>query len=523
MSAQSDHELRVRALAKAKMEWDRIQALLDYLTPAQREFVEDPADQKAVISERQTGKTEMNVVYMFLEALQMAGCSVIYIGLSLGNAKKAAWKKMLDINFRFQLGGVPFNNSAIKFPNGSTVELMGLESNDSLKERLRGGQYRLAVIDECGSWKRDLQELVEDVLNMAMAAYEGTIVMVSTPGHIKKYFYEVATGKIDGWSLHTLKLADNPNEQLRARQARKAAAMLKAHGPTWPAYRREFFGEWVADDATRCYPSLRNELRVPVLGANGLPSGVQNGHDLRSPSSWAGEYSGGNLVPSLPQLQYGDKWTRIVAHDPGYNSALVAMAYCRGFNALFVYRTWKKQGMGETDVAIQVKAWEQEQGVRFTHYIIDSAGRQNADEMRRHHQIPWKASDKHTTAKDISIDLLNGDVSARAVLFVKDECNELLREMQDLCWDEDLLKETGERKEEKSSGNHLCDALLYGWRDSYHYTGKSERLPKEPTKDPGEVHMQMAIKRAAQERLLDPAVQRSQRQFQTWLQKAARP
>lgn len=494
---QPDQSL-VRAVYGQLLLDKRIDALAGTLTPSQLKMVTDPCRRKAALCMRRVGKTWAMCVYMLMEALASRGSTVVYIGLSRGSAREAAWQKLLTFNADLQLGGQP-NKSALRldFPiNGSSIMLLGADTSDQIKERLRGSHYALCVIDECGSWKQDLKEVTDDVIGPMLWDSDGTICMISTPGHRKGFFQDVTTGKVPGWSFHRWSIDENPNETLKRRQARDVDKMLADHGPTWPAYRREYLGEWVADAALRCYPGFNPGL---------------------------------NSVEALPPLAHGDNWIRVVSLDPGHNCALVSSAYSRGQPRLYIVATWFRQGVGTDDITRQIRAWERSQGAQFNRYVIDCADKISATQMRLHQGINWEQSDKNSQTKDISIDLLNSDLHARNVLLLAGQCDDLVSSLSDLCWDPDELKETGRRVEDKSSApNHVTDALLYGWFNAYHMTGKQDRLPDPPRSDDpvggDDPYLKAALLKSARDRAKanGPAQRTQDRQWQLRLQQLHR-
>jgi hypothetical protein len=79
------------------------------------------------------------------------------------------------------------------------------------------------------------------------------------------------------------------------------------------------------------------------------------------------------------------------------------------------------------------------------------------------------------------IELLNSDFHMGRIKIIEE--SDLANELCALQWDLSKLTKTalvrsGKLREDKECPNHLCDALLYLWRYSYHYWAK--RNPDEP-------------------------------------------
>jgi len=89
--------------------------------------------------------------------------------------------------------------------------------------------------------------------------------------------------------------------------------------------------------------------------------------------------------------------------------------------------------------------------------------------------------------KQDHIELINGDFLANRIKII--EGSDLDRELCGLQWDlsndsKVILSRTGRLREDPSCPNHLCDALLYVWRFSYHYyAAPKESAPVAGTED----------------------------------------
>jgi len=157
---------------------------------------------KALFATRRFGKSFTGGLYLCKTAWENPGSTVLYIALTRDSAKKIMWKDVLkQINRRLKLN-IKFNESELsaKFPNGSIIYLMGVDSSEDEKDKLLGQKYKLAVIDECASYNIDLRHLVYGILAPAMADLSGTICMLGTPGNLtKSLFFDITTGKEPGW------------------------------------------------------------------------------------------------------------------------------------------------------------------------------------------------------------------------------------------------------------------------------------------------------------------------------------
>jgi hypothetical protein len=106
--------------------------------------------------------------------------------------------------------------------------------------------------------------------------------------------------------------------------------------------------------------------------------------------------------------------------------------------------------------------------------------------------------------KQDHIELLNGDFATNRVKIISG--SDLDHELCGLQWDlsndsKVILSRTGRLREDPSCPNHLCDALLYVWRFSYHYYAQPRVSGPEPgTLDWWKVQEEKDIERAIQRR-----------------------
>jgi hypothetical protein len=139
----------------------------------------------------------------------------------------------------------------------------------------------------------------------------------------------------------------------------------------------------------------------------------------------------------------------------------------------YVVRSFKKSGMIPSAVAERVR--ELDEIYKFGQIIGDvgGLGKGYAEEARQRFGIPIEPAEKHN--KRGFIDLLNGALSRGHVKLFRGENDDLIKELQELPWKHDRsLPEDG-------FSDHLCDALLYGWRASRSFAEQ----PQVPTLRPG--------------------------------------
>jgi hypothetical protein len=134
------------------------------------------------------------------------------------------------------------------------------------------------------------------------------------------------------------------------------------------------------------------------------------------------------------------------------------MAYNEFDKHLYVVETFSKSGLIFSEVAEIIQTLDKK--YKFAAMVVDNAGKQGVEEIRKRYQLPLLAADK--SSKREFIELLNSDLLT-SVIKLTPGAQDLKTEWDVLVWDE-TKKEQGKYVEHPSMPNHLSDAFLYGWR-----------------------------------------------------------
>lgn len=229
-----------------------------------------------------------------------------------------------------------------------------------------------------------------------------------------------------------------------------------------PWFRQNYLGEWVVDDDARCYKfSLER-------------------------NAWGG------VLPAYADAR--GSWHYVLAIDLGYHpdpTAFAVLTYHDFCQDLYVLETWKQWRMDITDVANKVREFEERYS--FDVHVVDGANKQAVEEMRRRHALPLVDADKRGKAD--FIELMNAEFAQGRIKVHVDACNQgepddqigerssreslsLIDEYAGLVWDPRKLL-LNKREEHPGCPNHLCDAVLYGWRHCYQYPSQAA-APRSP-------------------------------------------
>lgn len=462
---------------------DIIEALRGFLRGHQRKLELDDSKLISVISPRQTGKSTGALVIATIRCLQKDNASWIVIGQTRRNVKKVYWADLQRISEKFDLH-IKFHHTELTatFPNGSIIYFEGLDKFDEL-EKLRGGRYHGAIVDECKSLPElTFKTLLDDILGPALIAQAGQLIIIGTPGDVLRGEFYLATcdppvlldlgngkrwsnwsyGSIpsDGiesiWSFHRWTLQDNDVEFIEANTGRRFTlwqeALAKKASKGWkddhPVWRREYLGHWVATNMRLVYrykPHIHDYIKQPDSIHWGIPCPKDT------------------------------KWHTAIGADFGTKdgTGLVVWAWSDTFPGL--WELYSEKRVTTDDLRLSVGAiarWYREVETLYGPFdglVGDPAGLATMviETLAVEHQIYFEAAEKRE--KVDHIELFNNDLDNELIHLLKN--SELTEEMLANRW---LLKTIGtdKRKEDPETPNDLCDAAIYAFRWCRHRQAK---------------------------------------------------
>lgn len=435
------------------------------------------------------------------------GTRILVISLTLKSTRDNYWSSapggIFAQNERYGLG-LRFHHTDLSWlhENGSRGRLAGAETLGDI-ERIRGAlaEADVAIVDECKSFSPELlNQLIRDVLLPGLMTRDGILVLGGTPGSIPVgTFYEatwpaartndnlptcipvddynapayreLSDGQKEAlWRLHTWNIQDNTGTERTRRQWDRA--LLDKARAGWsddhPAWRREYLGEWVTD---------ATDLVYAYAGARA--SGTQ--------VNWHPEKSKQN--PSGLPLDLGP-WRFVLGIDLGYvdDSAFVLCAYSEQTKELRHVYDYKSPGMTMDDFFDEVFSVIEKYG-RPDAIVADTAGggsKMLVETLNQRYGLGIEPAKK--TEKQDHIELVNSDFLAGRIKIIPG--SDLAHELEGLQWDLSrdsklVLARTGRLREDPQCPNHLCDALLYLYRYSYHFWSEAPaaRGPERGTAD----------------------------------------
>ena len=421
----------------------------------QQSFIEDPSKLKALFCTRRAAKSYTAGLYMVYEAIKNPGCNILFIGLTRASAKGIIWKDILkSINRRYKLRA-KFNlaDLTMTLPNGSIISITGVDADADEMNKLLGRKYRLACIDEASMYTIDLTNLVYGVLKPAMAdpnstGDRGTICLMGTSSNFTRgLFYNITTGKEQGWTLHRWSAHDNPHV---AKQWAEELEEIQTKRPLYmetPQFKQWYLNQWCVDEDKLVYKF--NESK--------------------------------NLYQQLPKLSQ-EGWTFVLGVDTGWedDNAFVLGGFHEHDPNFYVLKTFNKPKMTFDQVVEKIQEFQQDIYFPPSKIIIDGANKQGIESMRNRSAIPFTYADKQ--GKVDFIEMLNADL-VQAKIKIHNDNTTLVNEMMSLVWQTDGDKIRLPKKEHPALPNHLCDAFLYAWRNGYHYASTTATV-KHPVGSP---------------------------------------
>ncbi len=380
---------------------------------------------------------------MLIAALEDPGCNVLYITLTMKNAKRLLWKTLRRLHKQYSSWGLEMEYNKvelqIEISNGSTLILGGAQDEEEIEKYL-GLNFPLVIIDEAQSIRESvLRKLINEVLEPAMLDKDGTLCLFGTPNAIATgYFFEKDQEPSGSWERFYWTLLDN---------------VFLPHAGEWllnrmrenqwteqtPVYVRQYKGQWCRDENSLVYSTSH------VQFSSGLP--LYQGH-------------------------------YVLGVDLGFKDATAFSVWWYSEDCKEIYLVYSKKFRGyiADDVANHIKGLEREHG-KFQRIVADCGGLglMIVEELNKRYSLNIYKAEK--TAKLSYIQLMNGEFQAGRIRVLDGEGTKTyLEEIALLEWDSNNLAK-GRFIEHRERENHCADSALYAWRECRHYRYEEEVVP----------------------------------------------
>lgn len=405
----------------------------------QTKFVNDPSEYVVGICSRRAGKS-VGLAKRALKAMHKhPGFMVPYIALTRDSAYTIMWPTLWELNRKYDLGAKLYESDlSMHLRNGSQYKLFGANLKNFI-ERLRGGKYSEAQVDEGQAFRSHLATLIDDVLGPALADLRGATVLTGTPGPIPSgVFFDASEGKM-GYSVHKWTVTENPYFKDPAGYLKKLKEK-KGWTDLNPTFIREWLGQWILDVDALVYKFKEEK----------------------------------NLYDTLPT---SIRFERILSVDYGWHdqTAFAIIAYSKQSPYVFIEHVEGDSEMVPSAIAAKIR--ELVDTYRPHCIVADTGGlgKSITEEFIQRYHLAIEPAEKRE--KLTYITLLNGDF-IDGKCFVQKDLTKLRDQYLTLTKAENP---TAVKYEEPTLPNDLCDAVLYGYRKAKHFLGvapiqyKSER------------------------------------------------
>lgn len=462
--------------------------------PKQRAFVLDESTSICALVGRGGGKTTGAMLRFVRRMLKTPHAACLFIATTREQAEKLLWVPLKSLCEKYDIAARFYEDSltCIFRHNEATLCLAGADNKKAI-EKYRGIPHHEVWIDECGSYPpRLLKNLKESIIEPRLGDYNGTLGLIGTPGHTHLGpFYELTRPgtkesrrwderddpDFEGWtswSFHDWTLVDAVASGAKVFKNLWTAALLRKKNNGWsdehPTWRREYLGQWAADDTERVYrykPHDEAGAQWNQWGEWDPDTDPQRGLIKKPPGfddSWCFTYGidVGNVDPTAIEVfaynptDTAKKLWHVYEYEKRGNH------YARVMATLLIgadLNVEKPKGLiGQT-------GWPESMA-------IDGSAQTLIDELLNVYGIKVEAAPRKAGDKLDSIELFNGDLQDGRIKVLKG--SKLEEQLSQLQW---VLTETGELREDKAARNDCADAAIYARRTARHLLAASEPEP----------------------------------------------
>lgn len=419
------------------------------LFPSQSEFIYNSSELALACCTRRAGKSHACAVGLLTKALDTPNSECLYIGLTRLTAKNIMVPnierllKRFDVDYEFYKAELRF-----VFKNKSQIVLTGV--GDSIRgiQKMLGVAYDLVVIDEAQSFPEHIKPLIYEVLMITVAERKGKIRMIGTPGMIASgFFYDVAHGNELESQWATFHWSWTQNFVVKDLIQEQIDRMVQASPQITetPAYKRNYLGEWVADNDALVYKFTADK----------------------------------NLISSSEMGERPLCDAYILGVDLGYvdATAFCVVGWGPHDERVFVLESYKASGLIPSDIIKVIQSYHEKYENKIIRTMVDEGGlgKSIAEEWRRRYMVNVTPAKK--TEKRLFIDHVNGMLIQSHIKIIKETNAELIEELKNLVW-----LDTERKHEHPACENHLCDSFIYSTRESLSYLWTPEVI-RDPNKE----------------------------------------
>lgn len=446
---------KAKAVLQEMRKRQQRQAALDaeaVLFGPQKKFAKSQKRLLAACCSRRAGKTYALAFLLLSEAMRYPRSYCIYVTMAREEAKRILWPALMDFDDMCHIG-LEFkqNTGEVHLPNGSIILLAGAGSMREV-EKGRGKKYPIVVIDEAQVFSRSIFDyMINEVYEPATVDYLGRIVVTGTPNSsCAGPFYDICTGRQEGWDVHNWTILDNPFQPQPIEDELSRIRERRGWTEQHPGFRREYMGQWIRDE---------NDLVFQV-----------GQHNLVDKSE---------VLPRLQQFAADTQY--VLGIDVGFKDPMgfCVLAYSTLTGKCTVVETHKEEGLIPSVGAKYITEFCEKYPI--TSIVVDTQGIGKGYAEEWDQKFGFNITIAKKGEKASYVEFLNGDLRTGAVEIVREGNEELFEEMSMLQWDP-AKRQRGKFDYHRGYADHLADAFLYGWRECYHHRLENQQVSKAPAR-----------------------------------------
>lgn len=419
-----------------------IEVALASALPVQIDMILSKERLKAAVCGRRAGKTTAADIALLLDAEDYPNALYPYVLLTKSSGRDITWPVLKDLDYKFKLG-LKFNDQSLRatLKNGATIAVMGADDNRDM-ERLRGSKYRIAIVDEAGSFPRvQLKYLVEDIIEPCTMDLRGSVWVIGSPNVAAQgYFYDLtcgatptvySPGQCATWHWTAYQNTHLPH----AAEEIERIKQKRGWSDSTPQFRREYMGEWVRD-------------------ASGLVYRFEKSRHVR---------------PAPQDLAHYTLGIDLGASEKTASTAFVLLGFRDTGRDVWAVSAVKEAALAPDTIANRIETYRAKYNIE--RIVCDAGGLGNGyiKHFTETRQLPVEPAEKKDKAG--AIEMLNGEFDGGR-LFIDPGCHQLISEIEILPWNEERTDSA------PGAADHACDSLLYAHRATYAYANKPDPIPE---------------------------------------------
>jgi hypothetical protein len=407
----------------------------------QLQFALAPSRFVAAVCSRRAGKTTVCAIKAFQELLTKPNSIGMYLALTDRSVEDIFMPVVRPLVVKYKIK-CRINTDEVIFDNGSKLIICGANHPNKI-ETFRGIKLLFCIIDEAASFnERILHYLIDEVIGPALSDNQGQLMLIGTPAaHCTGTFYNITTGKegSDVWLTKRWTAFDNPFMKTQFDAEVELFLRRKRCDRTHPKFRREYMGEWCADDET---------LMIR------------------------------HFTAEHPELPYNrEEWRTVIGVDFGFNDETSFSVIGWRYN---LPKAYVLEAFGVTKSSVTTIAHHlQRLKTQYNPISIvgDPAGASKIimEEFSKRYHINLKSAQKQDKAH--YIELLSDALFNQDLVLVPGITNNLQEELRKLVWNEERTREQEGVKCDQ------FDATLYCYREARAYL---EKVPVPKKVDPNQ-------------------------------------